>query len=224
MPPPFQDMLTKAAGLFESDLTSSSHAQLQRALGDRSPAPASRSSRTAIRSRAAPTARCRSPISAALFAPNGIFDKFFTADLAPLADTSKRDWTWRQDHPLARTLSPATLREFQRAAQIRDAFFPTGGNMPSLNISVTPPALASGGYDREARDQRRAGREQGQAARRRLPSSGRAPAAIAPAGRRVTGDDRSAQPSRPAVGAGAKRRLVAVPPARVRRRCSAATA
>ena len=34
--------------------------------------------------------------------------------------------TARVDPPL----SPATLREFQRAAEIRDAFFPTGGNMP----------------------------------------------------------------------------------------------
>src|SRR6185295_19773237 len=36
------------------------------------------------------------------------------------------------------------LREFQRAAQIRDAFFATGGNMPSINLAVIPPP-ASGG-------------------------------------------------------------------------------
>jgi type VI secretion system protein ImpL len=35
------------------------------------------------------------------------------------------------------------LREFQRAAQIRDAFFSTGGNMPSITLGVTPPALAA---------------------------------------------------------------------------------
>jgi type VI secretion system protein ImpL len=34
------------------------------------------------------------------------------------------------------------LREFQRAAEIRDAFFPTGGNTPSFTMSVTPLTLS----------------------------------------------------------------------------------
>jgi type VI secretion system protein ImpL len=38
-----------------------------------------------------------------------------------------------------------TLREFQRAAQIRDAFFSTGGSMPSINLGVVPPPTVAGG-------------------------------------------------------------------------------
>ena len=39
---------------------------------------------------------------------------------------------------MARDLSPVTLRQFQQAPEIRDAFFPNGGNLPSFNMVVTP--------------------------------------------------------------------------------------
>ena len=35
-----------------------------------------------------------------------------------------------------------TLRQFQQALEIRDAFFPTGGNLPSFTMAVTPLTLA----------------------------------------------------------------------------------
>jgi type VI secretion system protein ImpL len=38
-------------------------------------------------------------------------------------------------------MSAETLRQFQRAARIKDAFFPTNGNMPVINLSVIPPVL-----------------------------------------------------------------------------------
>jgi type VI secretion system protein ImpL len=76
-----------------------------------------------------------------LFGPGGVIDRFFQQHLAALVDQSQRNWSWRRDNPLARTLLPATLLEFQRASQIRDAFFSTGGNMPSISLNVTPPAI-----------------------------------------------------------------------------------
>src|SRR5262249_60503915 len=82
---------------------------------------------------------------AKLFSPNGLMDRFFTQNLAPYADTSAAQWTWRQSSGVDPSLSPATLREFQRAAEIRDAFFQTGGNMPSISLAVTPPAMAGAG-------------------------------------------------------------------------------
>lgn len=78
---------------------------------------------------------------ARLFAPNGIIDRFFAQNLAPLADMSGEVWQWKQDTRLGRELSAATLREFQRAAQIRDAFFPQGGTMPAVNVTITPFSL-----------------------------------------------------------------------------------
>ena len=79
---------------------------------------------------------------AKLFSPNGVMDKFFTQYLAPYADTSKREWTWRQESPVEPSLSPATLREFQRAAEIRDAFFQTGGNQPMVTLAMQPPVAS----------------------------------------------------------------------------------
>ena len=142
LPAPFADLMLKAAGSFEGDLTSSSHAQLSRALGDQVTGTCQQ-----IVPNRYPFARGSAqdvPLAdfGRLFGPGGVLDRFFTQNLTALVDTSQREWTWRQDNALARTLSAATLREFQRAAQIRDAFFPTGGNMPSITLAVTAPPAA----------------------------------------------------------------------------------
>ena len=68
-------------------------------------------------------------------------DTFFRQYLDPYTDRSRPDWSWRQNTELARTLSPDTLRIFQRAAEIRDAYFQTGGNMPFVQLTVKPPIL-----------------------------------------------------------------------------------
>ncbi len=78
---------------------------------------------------------------ARLFAPNGIIDKFFAANLAPLANTGGKSWSWKSDSNITRPLSVATLRRFQQAAEIRDAFFPTGG-APNINFAVKPLTLS----------------------------------------------------------------------------------
>ncbi len=54
---------------------------------------------------------------------------------------SGKDWVWKEDTSLGRELSKATLKEFQRAAEIRDAFFPQGGAMPAVSLTVTPYSL-----------------------------------------------------------------------------------
>jgi type VI secretion system protein ImpL len=38
-------------------------------------------------------------------------------------------------------LSPGTLREFQRANDIRNAFFQTGGNQPTVSLAFRPPVV-----------------------------------------------------------------------------------
>jgi type VI secretion system protein ImpL len=79
---------------------------------------------------------------ARLFAPNGLIDKFFAANLASLANTGSKPWTWRSDSNITRPLSTTTLRRFQQASEIRDAFFPTGGALPNLSFTVTPLTLS----------------------------------------------------------------------------------
>ncbi|PSJ57017.1 type VI secretion system membrane subunit TssM [Kumtagia ephedrae] len=78
---------------------------------------------------------------ARIFAPNGVIDRFFAQNLAPLTDMGGGDWVWKEDTRLGRELSKATLKEFQRAAEIRDAFFPQTGPMPAVSLTVTPFSL-----------------------------------------------------------------------------------
>jgi type VI secretion system protein ImpL len=145
MPPPFSDLLRTTIGEFEGDVANSTAGQLQQYLRDQvlpycqqtisNRYPFVRGSEQDV------------PLAdfARLFAPNGIMDAFFKQNLAPHADTSKPVWVWRQDTAVTHSFSPNALREFQRAAQIRDAFFQTGGNIPSLALAIKPPVLNTGG-------------------------------------------------------------------------------
>lgn len=77
----------------------------------------------------------------AMFAPNGVIDRFFTQYLAPLADLSGQSWEWKQDTRLGRALSRVALRSFQQATEIRDAFFQPGSAAPEIKITVTPSSV-----------------------------------------------------------------------------------
>ncbi|MBZ9922703.1 type VI secretion system membrane subunit TssM, partial [Mesorhizobium sp. BR1-1-7] len=78
---------------------------------------------------------------AKLFAPGGLMDRFFAQYLASLIDMTGQDWSWKQDARFGRDLSKSTLKDFQLAAEIRNAFFPSGGSVPSVSITFTPYSL-----------------------------------------------------------------------------------
>jgi len=142
LPPPFSDMLRGAATEFEGSIAASTAGQLLQTLRDQ----VTPVCQQTITNRY-PFVRGGSqevPLGdfAKLFSPNGILDKFFTQFLAPYADTSRPDWTWRKDSPVGRSLSPDTLKQFQVAAYIRDAFFQTGGSMPTVSFAIKPPSTA----------------------------------------------------------------------------------
>ncbi|RWE30782.1 MAG: type VI secretion system membrane subunit TssM [Mesorhizobium sp.] len=80
---------------------------------------------------------------ARLFAPGGMMDRFFAQNLAPLIDMTGQDWTWKQNARSGRDLAKSTLKAFQSAAEIRSAFFPSGGSAPSVAITFTPTSLNS---------------------------------------------------------------------------------
>ena len=159
---------------------------------------------------------------AKLFSPNGVIDKFFTQFLAPYADTRRPEWTWRKDSPVGRSLSAETLKQFQNAAYIRDAFFQTGGSMPQVSLAIKPPVRGRSRRRHQDRNRRH---------RHRKPGSPAAPAfgAASPpppherradhgAVARSVGAHRHFRQrrNRTAVGARADRPLVAVPNARGR--------
>ncbi len=76
---------------------------------------------------------------AKLFAPAGLIDQFFLANLKPFVDTSKPVWTeMSSDKPLG--LEQASIRQFQLASQIRDAFFASGA-MPQVQFELKPKLL-----------------------------------------------------------------------------------
>jgi type VI secretion system protein ImpL len=77
---------------------------------------------------------------ARVFAPGGQLDSYFQTQIKPFVDT--RATVWRV-HALGGVNAPvdaATLASFQRAAAIRDAFFPLGGNQPQLRFTLQPGA------------------------------------------------------------------------------------
>lgn len=78
---------------------------------------------------------------AKLFAPGGLMDRFFAQNLAPLIDMTGQEWTWKQDARSSRGLAKSTLKAFQYAAEIRSAFFPSGGSAPSVSVTFTPFSL-----------------------------------------------------------------------------------
>ncbi|WP_095080749.1 type VI secretion system membrane subunit TssM [Mesorhizobium sophorae] len=78
---------------------------------------------------------------AKLFAPGGLMDRFFAQNLASLIDMTGQDWSWKQDARFGRDLSKSTLKDFQLAADIRSAFFPSGGSVPLVSVTFTPFSL-----------------------------------------------------------------------------------
>jgi type VI secretion system protein ImpL len=141
LPPPFSDMMRQAVGEFEGNVAESTAGQILVALRDQV-IPAcqqtitNRYPFTRGSDREVPLADF-----ARLFSPNGILDGFFKQYLASYADTSKPQWTWRNDSAVARSFTPGAIRDFQRAAEIRDAYFQSGGNLPMVSLAVKPSAI-----------------------------------------------------------------------------------
>ncbi|MEX8499196.1 type VI secretion system membrane subunit TssM [Leptothrix ochracea] len=75
---------------------------------------------------------------ATLFAPGGKFDRFTQERLLPYVDTSARPWRFLDRDNASLGSDAGTLAQFQRAAAIRDAFFQSGGNMPTLRVELKP--------------------------------------------------------------------------------------
>ncbi len=78
---------------------------------------------------------------ARLFAPGGLIDAYFNTQIRPFVDTSGATWKAKPVQGVAPPVSAAALAQFQRAAAIRDSFFPAGGMQPSVRFAITPVSL-----------------------------------------------------------------------------------
>jgi type VI secretion system protein ImpL len=145
MPPPFSDMLRGAAAEVEGSVAASTAGQILQSLRDQ----VTPVCQQTVTNRYPFVRGSNQEVPLAdfskLLSPNGIMDKFFAQFLAPYADTSRPDWVWRKDSPVGRSFSPDTLKQFQNAAYIRDAFFQTGGGVPAVSFAIRPPAAAGPG-------------------------------------------------------------------------------
>ncbi|MEP3918858.1 type VI secretion system membrane subunit TssM [Ascidiaceihabitans sp.] len=69
------------------------------------------------------------------FGPGGDMDSFFATYLNEHVERTSEGLRYVQDRPLASRLSTSTLRQFERAERIRQAFF-SGGTAPQVEITV----------------------------------------------------------------------------------------
>ena len=140
LPAPLNDMVNEAARDFEGDAATATIAQINQALmAEVVPLcegivsgryPFSKGSDRQV------------PLSefAQLFAPDGAMDRFFNANLSAHANQGPGDWSWRPESNLADLLSLDTLRQFEKAAKIREAFFPGRAPMVKLDVTVNQTA------------------------------------------------------------------------------------
>lgn len=80
---------------------------------------------------------------ARLFASGGLLDAFFQTYLKPYVDTTATPWSWRPN-VAPPGLSIAALRELERAAHIRAAFFSGSNKAIDVRFALTPRAMDPG--------------------------------------------------------------------------------
>ena len=146
LPDPVKDTMLRAGADFEGDVNNAELGLLRRAFGEQ----VAGACQQVISGRYPFTRSSTSEIALAdfgrLFKPSGIFDQFFQASLKKYVDTSNpKNWTWRADQPVTKGLSLETLKQFQRADDIKNVFFSSGGVLPSVDMNVFPPMLGGSG-------------------------------------------------------------------------------
>lgn len=80
---------------------------------------------------------------ARLLGPKGMIDQFFDENLKPFVDTSSKPWKWQAANNSKLNLSPGSLGQFERAAEIRDSLFGNGGQM-QVGFQLVPVTLDAG--------------------------------------------------------------------------------
>lgn len=76
-----------------------------------------------------------------LFGNDGKFDKFFKEHLVQIVDTTQRPWVFREVNGEDLGIPNEVLQVFERAAEIRAAFFGSGQKI-EVRFQITPFALA----------------------------------------------------------------------------------
>ncbi len=75
------------------------------------------------------------------FGPQGMVDNFFSQHLRPYVDTAARPWRPLSSGGVQIGISQSTLRQFEGAARIKEAFFAGGSQQPKVSFQIRPLAL-----------------------------------------------------------------------------------
>ncbi|WP_404937911.1 type VI secretion system membrane subunit TssM [Pseudomonas sp. JDS08PS003] len=76
------------------------------------------------------------------FGTGGVMDNYFRKYLQPYVNTSTPTWSWQPGAAQKLGISPGVLQTFQRASNIRDAFFrSSGGTQPAVRFELKPVAM-----------------------------------------------------------------------------------
>lgn len=78
---------------------------------------------------------------AQFFGPAGVMDSFFIANLTPFIDSTTPQWQWRQLNGKQLPMSAELLPAFQRAADIRQAWFAENPRQPQARFQMEALAL-----------------------------------------------------------------------------------
>jgi type VI secretion system protein ImpL len=78
-----------------------------------------------------------------LLGPGGKIEVFFNTYLKPFVDTTQKPWKWQAAERAPLGFSPASLAEFEKAAQIREGLF-TNGQAIQVKFQLTPVSLDAG--------------------------------------------------------------------------------
>ncbi len=73
-----------------------------------------------------------------VFGPGGGIDAYFNTQLKSYVDTTTRPWKFKVIDGFNPPVTAAALSQFQRAAAIRDLFFPPGGAKPLVRFDLVP--------------------------------------------------------------------------------------
>jgi type VI secretion system protein ImpL len=77
---------------------------------------------------------------AQLLGPGGKVETIFNQYLKSFVDTSQKPWKWLAPDKIPPGMSPASLAEFEKAAQIKDGLF-TNGTAIQMRFQLTPASL-----------------------------------------------------------------------------------
>jgi type VI secretion system protein ImpL len=79
-----------------------------------------------------------------LLGPGGAIDAFFNTQLKPYIDMTGKQWKPKAVDHVNPPVSPDSVAQFQRAAAIRDLYFPNGSLQPLVRFDLTPTEAGSG--------------------------------------------------------------------------------